>query len=147
MRPCDPLYAPSGQAAFSDGYSFLLASTQSLTQMNKKLEAPVKMTAFRPNIVCDASSAFAEDRWGRIVFQSNPPIAMNLVKPCSRCKMPTIDQDTGIFDPNNEPTRTIKHFRSGGSLGFEKKDWNGEVGLPSSLFFFVSLSFSFLLFS
>jgi uncharacterized protein len=127
VRPSDPEYAPEGQAAFSDSFAFLLASHQSLISLNKRIAAPVTMKNFRPNIVANAYSPYAEDAWDSVVFESNPPIAMNVVKPCSRCKMPTIDPSTGIFDPNNEPTRTIKKFRSGRALGFKNKEWAGEV--------------------
>ena len=41
--------------------------------------------------------------------------------------MITIDPETGVFDPENEPTKTIKNFRSGSSLGFRKDEWGGEV--------------------
>ena len=85
------------------------------------------MKNFRPNIVANAFSPYAEDTWDSVIFESNPPIAMNVVKPCSRCKMPTVDPSTGVFDPNNEPTRTIKKFRSGRALGFKNEEWAGEV--------------------
>jgi uncharacterized protein YcbX len=62
---------------------------------------------------------------------------MNAVKPCSRCKMPSNDPLTGIFDRNNEPTRTIKKFRSGEALGFKNKAFRGEVKMieNDALFF------------
>lgn len=127
VRPTDPLYAPGGQAAFSDGFAFLLASHKSLAALNSRISKPVSMENFRPNIVADSFTAYAEDNWDSIVFESSPFISMKIVKPCARCKVPTIDPLTGIFDPNNEPTRTIKKFRSGKALGFRNEAWNGEV--------------------
>ena len=85
------------------------------------------MENFRPNIVCDSISPFSEDNWDTLIFESEKQILMNVVKPCARCKMPTIDPETGVFDPENEPTKTIKNFRSGSSLGFRKDEWGGEV--------------------
>ena len=138
-RPTDPVYAPQGQAAFSDGFPFLLVSEESLECVNSYLENPVSMVNFRPNIVVRGSGrAFAEDTWKRIVFHQSPtpdqsshhkrePIAMNVVKPCSRCKMPTVDPTTGCFDPHNEPTRTMKRFRTGKQLGFRNEKWAEEV--------------------
>jgi uncharacterized protein YcbX len=127
VRPTDPEYAPEGQAAFSDGFAFLLASKESLSFINRRLKSPVTMKNFRPNIVVDASSPFVEDTWDLIQFESKQPIEMNGVKPCTRCKMPSIDPNTGLFDSNNEPTRTIKKFRSGAALGFKNEAWKGEV--------------------
>lgn len=130
VRPADQEYAPGGQAAFSDGFAFLLASHKSLKYLNTRIKKPVGMANFRPNIVVDTCEAFAEDTWDSLVFESTPPITMNVVKPCSRCKMPTIDPKTGEFDPDNEPTRTIKKFRSGKALGFKNESWSGEVVPP-----------------
>ena len=127
VRPADQKYAPGGQAAFSDGFAFLLASHKSLQYLNTKLKKPVGMANFRPNIIANTREAFAEDTWDSLIFESTPPIAMNVVKPCARCKMPSIDPTNGTFDPNNEPTRTIKKFRSGKALGFQDETWCGEV--------------------
>jgi len=52
---------------------------------------------------------------------------MTVVKPCDRCKVPTIDPATGLFDENNEPTRTMKSFRSGKALGFTNDKWQERV--------------------
>ena len=54
---------------------------------------------------------------------------MNVTKPCSRCKIPSIDPNTGYFDQINEPTsRTMKKFRTGEEvLGFMNESWKQEV--------------------
>ena len=127
VRPADQKYAPGGQAAFSDGFAFLLASHKSLQYLNRRLQKPVGMANFRPNIIVNACEAFAEDTWDSLIFESTPPVAMNVVKPCARCKMPTIDPTNGTFDPDNQPTKTIKKFRSGKALGFQDESWSGEV--------------------
>ena len=110
------------------------------------------MENFRPNIVCDGHNAYAEDSWDCIEFESDKKVVMNIVKPCARCSVPTIDPQTGIFDPNNEPTRTIKKFRSGSALGFRKSEWAGEVRKFSNIkwnlqmpSFLSSISIVFLL--
>ena len=130
-RSTDPTYAPEGQAAFSDGFPFLLLSEESLSYVNSRLKKPVTVLNFRPNIVVNSCWTFAEDTWHRIVFHSSiqptSVLPMSVVKPCSRCKIPSIDPATGIFDKNNEPTRTMKKFRSGKSLGFQNEDWQEEV--------------------
>jgi uncharacterized protein YcbX len=41
-------------------------------------------------------------------------VALRLVKPCSRCPIPTIDQTQGAPDPRwpNEPTDTLGAYRA-----------------------------------
>ena len=39
-----------------------------------------------------------------------------VVKPCDRCKVPTIDQALGIVSPNGEPLKTLRELRSGLAL-------------------------------
>ena len=137
-RKCDPLYAPNGQSAFSDAYPFLLASEESLIDLNTKIPIPATMTNFRPNIVLKGlTKPWAEDTWKKIIFKSKEKtlgeIEMNVCKPCSRCKVPSIDPNTGVFHPRNEPTRTMKGFRSGKALGFEssnkKERWDEEASI------------------
>jgi len=100
------------EVSFADGAPLLLMSEGSLAALNARLEAPVSMRRFRPNIVVDCESAFAEDTWKRI------RIAETLLEPawaCARCTIPTIDQDTGDADPLGEPLRTLREFRRDGA--------------------------------
>ena len=133
VRKTDPKYAPKGQTAFSDGYPFLLCSTESLKDLNDNLEKPVSLTNFRPNIVvqgCDF--AYEEDTWKKITING---LNFNVVKPCARCKMPTVDPDTGILDSNNEPMRSMKAFRKGDEIGLDKVNprWKGEIFFGQNL--------------
>lgn len=132
VRSTSQKYAPGGQTSFSDGYPFLLCSTSSLELLNSKLTKSVDMINFRPNIVVQCSEPFAEDTWGdiEIIRESSSQkqsVFMSVVKPCSRCKIPTIDPVTAQFDPENEPTRTMRTFRTGRVIGFEEMKWQGEV--------------------
>ena len=103
--------------------------------MNRRLASPVTMLHFRPNVVVRTGgwAGFAEDTWRRIKFHSGgdgaaaSALCMTVVKPCDRCKVPTIDPATGLFDENNEPTRTMKSFRSGKALGFTNDKWQERV--------------------
>lgn len=91
----------------------------------------VEMVHFRPNIVVEGTQAFAEDGWDNIAFESDSlgqqssdstttRVMMKVVKPCSRCKIPSIDPEIGRFDPDNTVTKVLKQFRSGQHLGFSK---------------------------
>lgn len=115
-RPTNPKYAPGHQTVFADGYPFLLALESSLADVNSKVTDKVAMDQFRPNIVLTGAPAFADEHWssftiGGIIFRN--------VKPCDRCKMPTINQQTGVAHPQGEPQRTMMVYRNGVALEFE----------------------------
>ncbi|KAF3499194.1 hypothetical protein F2Q69_00042536 [Brassica cretica] len=115
-RPVDPNYAPGHFAMFSDMYPFLLISQGSLDALNELLKKPVPISRFRPNILVDGCEPFAEDLWTEILIDN---ITFHGVKLCSRCKVPTINQDTGIG--GEEPIETLRSFRSDKVLQPQKK--------------------------
>jgi uncharacterized protein YcbX len=98
LRGADPDYAPLGQLiAFSDGFPLLLVSSAAVDALNERLPAPVSMDRFRPNLVVSGAPAHAEDGWRRLRIGD---AELALVKPCSRCVIPSIDQQTGARDPH-----------------------------------------------
>jgi len=115
IRKCDPKYSLKGQTSFTDGYPFLLTAKESLNELNNKLQSPITMHRFRPNIVISGGKPFEEDQWIHIIINI---IRFKIVKPCDRCKLPTNNPNTGEFDNNNEPTETLKTFRTAAHLGF-----------------------------
>lgn len=107
VRQLDQDYAQvDDKTAFSDGFPFLLISQASLDDLNSRLESPVTMSRFRPNLVISGSKAFEEDQWKRIRIGD---MTFRLVKPCSRCVIPTIDPDTG--EKGKEPLTTLLQYR------------------------------------
>lgn len=93
QRQVDLEYAkPGTQVSFSDGFPVLLAQTASLDKLNAEMSLPVDMLRFRPNIVVSGADAFAEDQWKYIKIGS---IDFDVVKPCSRCVIPSIEIATG----------------------------------------------------
>ena len=108
VRPLDPDYArPEDQTGFADGFPFLLISEASLGDLNRRLERPLPMRRFRPNLVVSGCEPYAEDRWRRIRIGA---IEFRVVKPCSRCIITTVDPETGERD-GNEPLRTLRSYR------------------------------------
>lgn len=96
QRLVDTNYASSGETVgFADGFPILLISTASLDAINSDLEQPVTMQNFRPNIVVDGCESFAEDEWHNIRIGD---VAMQVVKPCSRCVIPSINPQTAEKD-------------------------------------------------
>ena len=107
FRQVDLTYAKSGdRTAFSDGFPLLLISQPSLDDLNQRLVSPIPMQRFRPNLVVSGCDAFAEDGWKRIRIGE---ISFRLVKPCSRCVIPSIDIETA--QKSDEPTRTLASYR------------------------------------
>ncbi len=107
VRQVDPTFAaPNDRTAFSDGFPILLISQASLDNLNDKLDVAVPMKRFRPNIVVTGCDAFDEDTWKLIRIGD---LTLRVVKPCSRCVIPSIDTATGEKGP--EPTATLLTFR------------------------------------
>jgi uncharacterized protein len=99
-RRANPEYAGSDPAplAFPDGYPILVCNRASLDDLNRRLPEALPMERFRPSLVLEGLAPFAEDRIAAIEIG---PIMLTLVKPCTRCLIPSTDQRTGIrgFDP------------------------------------------------
>lgn len=93
--------------SFADGYPFLLIGENSLADLNARLDEDVPMNRFRPNFVVAGSGAFAEDGWKKIKIGD---AVFHVVKPCSRCVITTIDQETGSFT-GKEPLKTLATYR------------------------------------
>jgi len=107
-RRVDGRYATSKEdiVGFADGFPFLFISEESLEDLNNKLEYPVPMNRFRPNITIRGGGAFAEDDWNKIKIAG---VQFEIVKPCARCVITTIDQDSAVSE--KEPLRTLANFR------------------------------------
>lgn len=95
------------KVSFADGYPFLLTTESSLQDLNQKLVKKIPMNRFRPNIVVSGSETFAEDNWKKIKIGET---VFHIVKPCARCAVTTIDQNTGISD-GIEPLKTLAKYR------------------------------------
>ncbi|XP_077220937.1 molybdenum cofactor sulfurase family protein isoform X2 [Tasmannia lanceolata] len=106
-RAVDPDYARGYKTMFSDLFPFLLLSQGSLDALNELLKEPIPVNRFRPNILVDGCDPFSEDLW--TVTKINN-LTFHGVKLCSRCKVPTINQENGIA--GTEPTKTLMKFRS-----------------------------------
>ncbi|MET0395027.1 MAG: MOSC N-terminal beta barrel domain-containing protein [Chitinophagaceae bacterium] len=108
LRRVDPAYALHGNdfSAFSDDYPLLLISQASLDDLNSRLAAPLPMDRFRPNMVITGSHPYEEDEMAHFTIRG---IDFYGVKPCSRCVVTTIDQQTGEKQP--EPLRTLASYR------------------------------------
>ena len=99
------------RVGFADGFPFLVTNTASLAELNTRLEVPVEMRRFRPNIVVEGADAWDEDHWQSLSIGNN---RLSIVKPCSRCVMTTVDPSTGLKDAAVQPLRTRSRYRRTG---------------------------------
>lgn len=110
VREVDPDVAgPGHRVAFADAYPLLVVSEASLADLNLRIEEPLPMDRFRPNLVVTGCPPFAEDGWRRIRIGDVEFVG---VKPCARCSIPTVDQMTG--KRGKEPLATLAHYRRRG---------------------------------
>jgi uncharacterized protein YcbX len=111
-RKVNPAYSMPGDiVSFADGYPFMLISQASLDDLNARLPFPLPMRRFRPNLVVEGATPFAEDTWKRVRIGN---IVFRVVKPCERCIIPTVDPEAGVF-AGKEPLRTLATYRNVGS--------------------------------
>ncbi|MGY2282351.1 MOSC domain-containing protein [Pseudomonas gingeri] len=121
------------RVAFADGFPLLLIGQASLEDLSHKVGRPLEMLRFRPNLVIEGSTAFAEDQWKRIRIGD---VEFRVVKPCSRCILTTIDPQSGERSADREPLTTLKTYREqDGDVMFGQNlvnDGQGrlEVGMP-----------------
>ena len=108
MRTVDPDYSiGESQVSFSDGFPLLLISEASLNDLNCRLPERVNMKHFRPNLVVKNTTAYEEDNW-KLIRIGN--CELQVVKPCSRCILTTVDPEKGKFY-GKEPLRTLATYR------------------------------------
>jgi len=114
--------APEGTPmAFADGYPLLLATEESLADLNAKIaagpraaEGNLPMVRFRPNLVVAGGEPYAEDGWARFRIGET---TFRGVKGCARCAIPTTDESTAVR--YKEPTATLaRHRRWDGAVWF-----------------------------
>lgn len=108
LRPVNRRFDRGGDiVSFADGYPLLLIGQASLDELNSKMDDPLPMERFRPNIVVKGCKAFDEDEWERVKIGQ---ALFRVTKPCARCVITTVDQERGEFN-GNEPLKTLAEFR------------------------------------
>lgn len=107
-----------GVLSFADGYPLLFISEASLDDLNARLtargKAQVTMNRFRPNVVVAGCEPYAEDTWREITIGG---IRFEVVKPCARCAITTVDQAVGHSPDVREPLATLATYRRGANGG------------------------------
>jgi len=106
-RLIDAKYRPAQEnVSIADGHPLLVIGQASLDDLNTRLEQPVPMNRFRPNLVFTGGAPFEEDAWRKFSVGKNRFLATN---PCGRCVLTTVNQDTGV--QGREPLLTLSRYR------------------------------------
>ena len=123
-RYVDKQYASKNEiVSFSDGYPLLLIGQESLDDLNKRLQHPIGMERFRPNLVASGGRAFEEDNWKQIRING---IDIEIAKPCARCVIPSINPATAQIE--KEPNASLSKYRLR-----DNKIYFGQNLLPKSV--------------
>jgi uncharacterized protein YcbX len=104
--PLAQVPSPAHEVSFADAYPFLVISEESLADLNGRLDAPLPMNRFRPNLVVTGAAPYAEDAWGR--FRIGKVVFHGATR-CGRCVVTTTDQSTATRA--QEPLRTLAIYR------------------------------------
>lgn len=122
---------PGDIVSLADATPLLLAAEVSLLRLNEWVAEtaagrgepapdPLVMRRFRPNVVVDGDTPFAEDDWTEVRVGA---VDFRVASLCDRCVMTTIEPDTQVR--GKEPLRTLaKHRR------WDGKTWFGARLVP-----------------
>ncbi|MDQ6813062.1 MAG: MOSC N-terminal beta barrel domain-containing protein, partial [Bacteroidota bacterium] len=92
-RRVDNNYAMNNEiVSFADAYPLMIIGQSSLDELNSRLETPVLMNRFRPNLVFTGGVPFYEDSFDLFKIGN---VSFKAVKPCYRCILTTINQEDG----------------------------------------------------
>jgi len=115
--PAKYLHGREAESAFSDQFPYLITSLDSLKKLNEGLrengKQEVTMARFRPNIVVSDITSI-ENQTSLDLISQDGNYEFGLRKPCKRCKITTINQDSGEIIDFKEPLSTLTslHFSS-----------------------------------
>ena len=108
VRPTSPDWSRHGdETSLADGYPILVVTAESLADLERTAGAALGMARFRPNLVVEGAQPWDEDRWARLRVGE---VDLDLVKPCARCKVTTVDQHAGVV-AGEEPLATLRATR------------------------------------
>lgn len=107
-RLVDEDYANNKEiVSFADAYPFVIIGQSSLDDLNQRLNEPVTMNRFRPNLVFTGGAPYCEDTIDRFCIGN---VTFTAVKPCARCVLITIDQE--LATKGKEPLKTLSAYRT-----------------------------------
>jgi len=115
-RLVDETFARNGEiTSFSDGFPFLILGEATIADLNDRIISKdgeaVEATRFRANFLFSGAPPLDEETWehfkiGEVEFEA--------VKPCSRCTITTVDQQSGLR-MGAEPLKSLREYRKFGA--------------------------------
>ncbi len=129
---------------FADGFPYHTISTQALSELNRRIadrlgkalpkKVQVLASAFRANLRLSFPEGVSDDDVSKLTSTSESSFALSFEKPCERCTVTLIEQDSGKPVGEGEPLKTLGTYRKGALLNkegrFEEKiffGWNAEL--------------------
>lgn len=110
-RATDPTYSQQGDiVSFADGFPVLVTTTASLQAVRELTGQHIDRRQFRPNIVIANDQPWQEEQWSQLRIGE---LVLDLVKPCTRCVMTTLNPDTGEQDGNRQPLKALAGNKRG----------------------------------
>lgn len=100
---------PNAPVSFADGYPYLLLNGASFNYLQQQCPEKLSIDQFRGNIILNGALPFAEDGWKTIKIGD---VIFDIVKPCTRCVLTTINVISTNYLANNEPLTTLSCFRA-----------------------------------
>jgi uncharacterized protein YcbX len=123
--PSKFLNQEQAQSAFSDQFPYLITAEETLNYLNENLKlngaTDVTMDRFRANIVIKGLTEI-EKKTSFNLIAKDGSYCFGLRKPCKRCKITTINQDTGEIIDFKEPLSTLT------SLNFSSENYGAFFG-------------------
>ena len=119
------LHGHEAESSFSDQFPYLITTWDSLKKLNEGLrkngKQEVTMARFRPNIVISDITSI-ENKTSLDLISQDGHYEFGLRKPCKRCKITTINQDSGEITDFKEPLATLT------SLKFSSENYGAFFG-------------------
>jgi len=126
-EPCTLVYLPEDSprpikkqwqvnnesVSFADGYPYLVVGQSSLDSLNQKIEEPLEILRFRPNLVFKGGEPYEEFK---IKDFKIGDVSFKGLKPCARCVVTTLDPKTG--ESGLEPLKTLAKQKINNKLVF-----------------------------
>ncbi len=113
---------PGDHVSFADGYPLSICNESSLADLDARLDEPVAMDRFRPNVIVRGPAAFEEDTWKSIRIGAVP---LRVAKVADRCMIVARDQQSGAL--TKEPLRTLATYRK-----WDNTVWFGIAAIPDA---------------
>lgn len=107
QRNVNKKYAINNETvSFANSFPYLVVSQVSLDELNERLNNKITIERFRPNIVINGGSAYFEDTIDEF---STGSARFKCAKPCARCRIINIDQESAVI--NSEPLDVLTSYR------------------------------------